>query len=452
MAILIAASIFWPAAVRADDGALDTTFSLDGRAVYTWTVNSTRARAVAALPDGSILVGGSVGAAGNTTNFGVVRYNQLGALDITWGNLGARTVAIDAQTNGADELDSIVIDSLGRPVLLGKTAASGGATLPALARLTAGGDLDGTFGSGGIAFPTYPFAGYKHSYGTAAHGDGYLFGGNCGNCAPGGVQGFFLYRATGDGAADTGFGTSGWVGIASGVNAGANAWEVAAQADGKILLAATFRTVGTLDVYIYRRLANGDPDPSFGGGDGLATFTPINIDWNPSQVVVDPVDGSIYIAMRNSLEESGIVSGTVVKLSSTGSFDSLFGYPDLIFDEGSTVDGIALASDGKIFGVGRINGNGTQPGGFFLLRLLPDGDPDNSFDANGVKRVEIDLVADGLDGGLGITVSGGKPVAAGFAANTLGGYSFATVRLENSLIFTDGFERGNGLSWSNQVP
>ncbi|MEZ5314535.1 MAG: hypothetical protein R2862_13325, partial [Thermoanaerobaculia bacterium] len=222
-------SLFAGAGLFADDGALDTAFSLDGRATYTWDVASARARAVAALPDGSVLVGGSAGTAGNTTDFGVVRYNRLGDVDLTWGILGTQLIPIDSQNVIQDDLESIVLDSQGRAVLLGTTGASGGATLPALVRLTADGHLDGTFGSGGIAVASYPFASYKNTWGTTAHEDGYLFAGNCGECAPGGAAGFFLYRATDTGDPDTGFGTSGWIGIASGGPAGHNAWAVASQ-------------------------------------------------------------------------------------------------------------------------------------------------------------------------------------------------------------------------------
>ncbi|MGE0640183.1 MAG: hypothetical protein AB7G12_01315 [Thermoanaerobaculia bacterium] len=449
---LAALSLFAGAALFADDGALDTTFSLDGRATYTWDVASARARAVAALPDGSILVGGSAGTAGNTTDFAVVRYNRLGDVDLTWGILGTQLIPIDVQNVIQDDLESIVLDAQGRAVLLGTTGASGGATLPALVRLTADGHVDGTFGSGGIAVASYPFASYKNTWGTTSHEDGYLFVGNCGACAPGSAAGFFLYHATDTGDPDTSFGTSGWLGIASGGTAGYNAWEVASQPDGKILLAATHRASGQLEVRLYRRLANGAEDPSFGGGDGLATFSPADTTLNPSQIVVDPVDGSIYLGLRNSLEVSGASSGTVVRLSSTGVFDSDYGYPDLALEEGSTVDNIALSSDRRIFAVGRINANGAQTGGFFFARLLATGAFDDSFDANGVKRVEIDLVANGLDGGLALTLSGGRPVAAGFAANSEGGSSFAVVRLENALVFSDGFERGNTHSWSSANP
>src|SRR5690606_23941328 len=132
-----------------------------------------------------------------------------------------------------------------------------------------------------------------------------------------------------------------------------------------------------------------------------------------------------------------------------GTFDEWFGFPDLVFDEGSSVDDLVIASDGKIVAVGGIDGPGAQAGGFFFARLRPNGQLDVSFDGNGVKRVEIDVVPNGMDRALGLALNGGRPVAVGFNRTLSAelGYGFALVRLQNALIFTDGFERASTAAW-----
>ena len=108
-----------------------------------------------------------------------------------------------------------------------------------------------------------------------------------------------------------------------------------------------------------------------------------------------------------------------------------------------------IASVGKIVAVGVIDGPGAQAGGFFFARLRPNGQLDVSFDGNGVKRVEIDVVPNGMDRALGLVLNGGRPVAVGFNRTLSAelGYGFALVRLQNALIFTDGFERASTAAW-----
>lgn len=429
------------------DGDLDITFGSDGIVASNFGTGWQPARAVAAFPDGSLLVGGSYGTAGNTTDFYVVRYQADGFVDGDWGEFGGQQIPVEIFAGAQDDLEAIVLEASGAAVLLGTTAASGGATLPGLARLTPEGDLDPAFGTGGIALgDTFPWGGAKQTYGAAAHLDGFLFAGTCSACGAGNTDGFYLYRALADGEPDPGFGAAGWLAIASGFNSGTNAWEVAATEDGRILLAATLHTLSVDEVWIYRLLASGAPDPTFGGGDGLAIFATPEA-WNPSAIEVDPVDGAIYVGLREFLEESGAGSGSIARLAANGDLDAGFGFPDLTLEEGSTVEDLVVTSDRKIVTVGKIDANGTQAGGFFLARLLPTGVLDASFDGNGLKRVEIDAVADANDAGIGVTLAGGRPVAVGRSATTQAGQRFATVRLTNDLLFTDGFERGSTSAW-----
>lgn len=437
------------APARAQDGALDLTFGGDGIVSSNFGTGWKVARAVAVFPDGSILAGGSAGTAGNTTDFYVVRYRANGTIDGDWGEFGGQLIPIDPVNQIQDDLAAIVLDDSGAAVLLGTTGASGGATIPALVRLTPEGDLDPSFGSGGIAVADdFPWGSFKHTYGVTAHLDGYLFAGNCGQCGPGSTNGFFFYRALADGEPDPSFGNGGWVGIASGFSSGTNAWALAAQSDGRIVLATTRTPVGSNELRLFRLLyPSGALDPEFGGGDGIASVASPDVNWNPSALAVDPEDGSIVVGLRWGLEQSGVVSGSITRFTADGTHDAAFGFPDLTYDEGSTIEDVAITSDRKILAVGRIDGSGAQAGGVFFARLLPSGELDDSFDGNGVKRVEIDAVANGNDAGYGVALNGGRPVAVGRNETQSPGHAFAAVRLENALIFTDGFERGSTAAW-----
>jgi hypothetical protein len=137
----------------------------------------------------------------------------------------------------------------------------------------------------------------------------------------------------------------------------------------------------------------------------------------------------------------------MARVTGAGLHDAAFGFPDLSFDDDSGVEDVVVTSDRKLLAVGRIDGPGEQPGGFFVARLLRDGELDDSFDDNGVKRVEIDAVPNGYDSGLGVALSGGRPLLVGYHETDGPGTRMAVVRLTNALIFTDGFERGSTGGW-----
>ncbi len=158
------------------------------------------------------------------------------------------------------------------------------------------------------------------------------------------------------------------------------------------------------------------------------------------------------VGLRNALEQSTPATGAIARFDATGVFDAGFGWVETTYDEGSTIEEVVVQGDRKIVGVGRINGPGAQLGGLLFVRLLPDGSFDPTFDSNGRIRVEIDLAADELDGGLGLTLDGGRALGAGFAREGGGDLRFAAVRLTTALIFSDGFESGGPSYWSVAVP
>ncbi|MBZ0089096.1 MAG: hypothetical protein K8H90_01830, partial [Thermoanaerobaculia bacterium] len=72
----------------------------------------------------------------------------------------------------------------------------------------------------------------------------------------------------------------------------------------------------------------------------------------------------------------------------------------------------------------------------------------DTFDDNGVKRIEFDLVPNAYDAAYAVATMGGRLVAVGLAG--AGGdqeQEMAVVRTQNALIFSDGFERGSTTAW-----
>jgi uncharacterized delta-60 repeat protein len=130
-------------------GVLDTTFGsggkLDINASLTANGNS-EARAIAIQPDGKLLVAGYAFGSGNS-EFLVMRLNSNGSPDASFGGSGIVRTPVGS---GEDIANAMVLQPDGRIVLAGSVYMSDGHRDFALARYTAAGALDATFGSGGL--------------------------------------------------------------------------------------------------------------------------------------------------------------------------------------------------------------------------------------------------------------------------------------------------------------
>lgn len=190
------------------DGTLDATFGSGGKlatAVAAGT-GSDDAQAVAVQADGKIIVAGSSDSGATDLDFALVRYNADGTLDTTFGNGGKVVTDIGGST---DRIEAVVIQTDGKIVVAGETY-SGTATGVdfALARYNANGTLDASFGNGGkVVTPIKAFGGRDTAYGLLLQ----TVGGEQRIVAVGGEGDFILARYTAAGALDASFGTAGTV-------------------------------------------------------------------------------------------------------------------------------------------------------------------------------------------------------------------------------------------------
>ncbi len=142
------------------EGAPDPSFGAGGKAIVAFDLGGSgddMAEATAVQPDGKILIAGR--AARNSdgdgdVDFAVARLTADGRLDPTFGAGGKLTVAFNLGGRNIDAASEIAVDASGRIVVVGTAEfafdADGRArTHIAVARLTADGMLDTTFGAGG---------------------------------------------------------------------------------------------------------------------------------------------------------------------------------------------------------------------------------------------------------------------------------------------------------------
>jgi uncharacterized delta-60 repeat protein len=217
-------------------------------------------------------------------------------------------------------------------------------------------------------------------------------------------HGFMLTRLNHDGSLDLSFGGSG-TGTRS-FNFGGNASPraIALAPDGKIVVAGTFQLSSTnVDAAVALLHSDGTPDTTFGpnawrdldfGGEDTAVG-----------VAVQP-NGMIVVAGRGGTGPGFIVA----RLTSTGHFDGTFtanrGWTSIPGTAGEA-NGIALQADGKIVVAGTLF-NSTYDMG--VARLTTGGDPDSSFDGDGVRVIDAGV----NDGAYAVAIQpDGKILAAG---------------------------------------
>ena len=248
-----------PALVRlTPQGNVDTTFGVNGRVVMTTTpwanTEYLELSAVVRQADGKLVFAGDCWICAGETRAVAVRVTAAGALDTGFGTAGWFQTLADGVTVGA-----VALDARDRLVLGGvKEPEDEPYDRPWLARITAAGTLDATFGGGtGVSWlsqvPT--FNNDWRTRGMAIDREGSIV------LALGNGAGAIV-RANANGSLDTTFASNGFRSMER--ENGSDMAAVAIRSDRRILVAGYIRhTGGGLDHYIGRLLPNGSFDTSF---------------------------------------------------------------------------------------------------------------------------------------------------------------------------------------------
>lgn len=206
------------------DGMLDASFGGDGKVTTDLFSGPRRhieaGNGLAIQADGRIIVAGQAGAAGAA----LVRYRSNGALDETFGK-GGSVVVHDRDSR----FQSVAIDPTGRIVAAGRRGYES-----SVARYLANGRTDTTFGHDGWAFTRFGLA-WAVANSVAVQADAKIVAGGDGTigCWPGGHCDHVavLARYSAEGSLDTSFGEGGMV--TSEFKGWINA--IAVQLDGEIV-------------------------------------------------------------------------------------------------------------------------------------------------------------------------------------------------------------------------
>lgn len=388
---------------------LDTTFASTGKHVLQFaTIGITQDALV--QPDNKILmVGGCFNINSNTFPFCLIRLNENGSFDTSFGGTGYSFANVPGGTSGGSF--GIALQTDGKIVAVG-FANFTGVERPVIMRFNADGSLDGTFGTS--AAVNIPFAANARARKVLIQPDGKIvIVGYSGTSDP---YQQFVARLLPDGTLDSAFGG----GIISMPSSGFSTvgLSIALQPDGKIVTGGTVYANSPTPVASYRitRLnPNGTLDASF-DGDGFVTIP--------------------YTTTASTSTENGIVSvavqgdGRILALADANilyRFNS-DGSPDTGFDaDGSrpALQGDAIAFDvtvtpsGKITTIGHTKVPNLSTVNDLLFyktaRFLPNGEPDLTFSDDGF--LDIDVMTAGNDGAIAVMPdSFGRMVIAGKSA------------------------------------
>jgi uncharacterized delta-60 repeat protein len=291
---------------------------------------------------------------------------------------------------------AVAIQADGRIVVAGSSGSS--VTTFAVARFTTDGSLDRAFGDDGRV--TTAFRRRAEAFDVAIQADGKIITlGTSGR-----RQRFALVRYNTDGSLDVGFGGDGKVltDVGDDDDTGNG---IVIQADGRIVAAGT----SGCDFAVARYNGDGSIDTTFGVGgkvtSNLGLLCQVALD------VAIQADGRIVVAgFGECLSNECVFDFVLARYNADGTLDSSFA------NDGSAQAGfgravagaIAIQDDGRIVAAGTNESDGE----FALARYDPDGSPDTSFGENGTVMTRIGQ----LSGAFAVALQAdGKIVAAGFS-------------------------------------
>lgn len=212
------------------------------------------------------------------------------------------------------------------------------------------------------------------------------------------------------------------------------AYAVAVQPDGAILVAGTSGYESAWDFGVVRYLMDGTPDQAFGNG-GRVT-APVGLGDDVARAVVVRPDGRILLGGYTYTDQG--IAFALVRLNADGSLDQGFGTDGHVItvtpvDVTLQARTMALQPDGRII----LAGGGSA--GFAIMRYTESGIPDSTFDDDGLVTIHF---SNGNDQCTALAVQPDSRILLVGYSNGLQSDSVAMARLEPDGTLDDTF--GNG--------
>lgn len=332
-----------------------------------------------------------------------------GDLDPTFGNGGIVTTNF---TTNRDEANGVALQADGKIVAVGSSFVAPNSSDFALARYNSDGTPDSSFGNNGTVTTDFD-NGADIAAGVAIQSDGKIV--VAGQSQVGSETDFVLSRYDTDGTLDTTFGIGGKVRsqlIPSGQSA-VNTFgkAIAIQVDGKIIVAGFTDS----DFAIARYLADGTLDATFGNA-GWAT-TAFSLPGAEATAILLQTDGKIVLGGSANSSLNPSKDFALARYDADGTLDATFG-PDGagtvttdFYGNADFIYALAAQADGSIVAAGATYSADNATSVFALARYSTDGILDDSFGTNGFTTTSFST---GVDVARGVLVQpSGMIIAAG---------------------------------------
>ena len=346
-------------------GTLDKTFGVNGIVLPTFGFSESENHFLAVQSDGKIVTAETVSAHGANAQFYLMRYNNDGSLDTSYGDNG---IVISNFPEATARVSLIEIQADEKVLISGSTSVWGNCII----RYNSDGSLDIGFGTNGKIVE-----GTNVVKSFAVQLDGKIVVSEISYNDTGLGASSSLIRYNSDGALDTDFGINGHlITDFSG--------KLALQPDGKILF---LRDTST-DFVITRYLNDGSLDFKF-GTNGTAL---IDVDTNDEIVdtKIQP-NGNILFVGRSWHEVDSytyFVHYELMELSADGILNTNFGNNGIASLQISS-NGLAIQPDGKIIAAGGTLPIPDGPNQIALSRFFANGGSDDTFGENGMVTTSL---------------------------------------------------------------
>ena len=390
-------SIAQPAATRFNaNGSIDTGFGTNGYLVLPATLGSQGVAVDITPPGGGvgerIYVGIDATTGFSSRDFQVARVNLTGNLDTSYGSGGVATISTGQREIATD----LLVQPGGEAVVVGYEQRFGIERGINVARLASDGTPDDSFSGDGV--DVRDFGGSDRAFGVAQDEDGSLIvaGVSDGDFAVLRYRGMF----------DTTFGNGGQVGgTGSNFSSGINPITALIQDVNQFGLVDRYVTAGTLlpfvnspnnDFQIRQYDRDGNLDTSF-SGDGVTT---VNFGSNTFDVAHDLIrlpNGKLVVVGSTRATASADSNFAIARLNADGTPDNSFNFNgrvtvDFGFDD--EAQAVVLLDNGDLLVGGFLDG-GSSDWGF--VRINPNGSLDTSYSGGffgGQGRLTVNLGAE----------------------------------------------------------
>ena len=397
-ALFIAVTIFSSMATLGAPGEWDQTYGSNGRVELvpgTGTFNSITQ--FVPQSDGKIVFAGWIfdgGFPGGSRSLFIARITADGVFDNTFGTGGLRR--LDVGPGDEDPTVSIVQQADGKLLMaLTMPAASPINNHAAVLRLNADGSTDTTYGTNGLA-DVHPTGDTRPSYQPkiVLNPDGtsvVIF--SIGSSD----MDLMLRRLTAAGTIDTTFGTAGVTTIDQGTDQ-LLANSMVRQPNGSFAIGGFFFPQGSAPPQpcVIRVTPNGARDTTF-DADGVLPITAAQGAWRITAVRADADNRIVMLGLRDNTGDSFIA-----RLTASGALDPTFGSQGRILPGSRTsASAIALEPDGRIVAGGVRTDLGVALS--WIARYKTDGAPDPSFGVQGWIATDLAMPGESINGSIGIS-------------------------------------------------